>query len=177
MIWTAQASTIPQQLYTAADAYDDAAGRLRRVLAKVPDYFAQIDAAERVHWDSMASRTFRTALEALRIPGEFLTAESAALAAQAEAVAADLRSYGDQARYVMSLISTGTHMVGQGIELAQQQTAQAFVGYTLDIFGSNDAVRFIQFAQQGGLSQMLGLPQYERGIPIGTPGSPAAPTH
>lgn len=177
MNWMVQASTVPQQLYSAADAYDDAASRLRRVLATVPDYFALIDRAERVHWDSMASRTFRTALEALRIPGELLTVEAAVLASRAEAIAADLRSYADQARQLMLLISTGSQVFGQYMHLAQDEAARSLAGLSVDILGSNNALRFMQFAQEGGVRQLLGMTNPDRAIPIGDPGTPAVPNH
>ncbi|GFZ79346.1 hypothetical protein GCM10011359_04830 [Nesterenkonia alkaliphila] len=177
MNWIVQASTVPQQLYAAADAYDDAAGRLRRVLAMVPEYFALIEEAERVHWDSMASRAFRTALEALRIPGELVTAETAVLASRAETIASDLRSYGDQARQLMLLISSGGQMFGHYMQLAQDEVARNLAVLTVDILGSNDVSRFMQLAQEGGVRQLLGLPNPNRGIPIGEPGSPAVPTH
>ncbi|NDK32648.1 hypothetical protein [Nesterenkonia haasae] len=100
-----QAATVPTELERAAEAYDAAAERLRGVLARLPHYLGELDLAEDVNWDSMASDAYRSVLGLLRLPAEVMMVEISTLASEANSIAADLRHYAQQARSLLTLLS------------------------------------------------------------------------
>ncbi|TLP97416.1 hypothetical protein FEF26_07365 [Nesterenkonia salmonea] len=149
------AGTVPIELERAAEAYDAAAGRLRGVLARLPDYLGELDRAEDVNWDSMASDAYRAVLGLLRLPAEVMIVEVSTLAAQANAIAADLRYYAQQARTLLTLLSAGS-----GIPLgdAASGAADQFTGLWHEARGALEghASRFTEFIDRhGGIPSLL----------------------
>lgn len=109
-------TTVPAQLEQTAESYDAAAERLRGVLARLPDYLAQLDRAEEVNWDSMSSDAYRSVLGLLRLPAEVMIVEVSVLASDANAIAADLRYYARQARTLVSILSAGAAGIESGAD-------------------------------------------------------------
>ncbi|TLP78973.1 hypothetical protein [Nesterenkonia sphaerica] len=150
-------TSVPAELDRAAEGYEAAAGQLRAVLARLPDYLAELDAAKEVNWDSMTSDAYRSVLALLRAPAELMMTEVAALAAEADGIAADLRSYAQQARYLGSLLSL-TNGVPAGLEAAGDWVEGLWRDSTEAL--SSSAARFTEFIDRHGgiptvLEQML----------------------
>jgi hypothetical protein len=154
---TIHATTVPSELERAAEAYDAAAERLRGVLARLPDYLADLDRAQEVNWDSMTSDAYRSVLALLRVPAEVMISEVAALAAEADSIAADLRYYAQQARSLMSLLSLPSG-VPAGMEAASDATGEWIEGLwreSRDALNST-AARFTEFIDRhGGIPTLL----------------------
>ncbi|WP_147383467.1 hypothetical protein [Nesterenkonia natronophila] len=150
-------STVPAELERAAEAYDAAAERLRGVLARLPDYLADLDRAKEVNWDSMTSDAYRSVLSLLRVPAEVMTSEVAALAAEADSIAADLRYYAQQARSLMTLLSLANG-VPAGMEAASDTASEWIEGLwqeSQDALNST-AARFTEFIERhGGIPTLL----------------------
>lgn len=153
------ASTVPAELERAAAAYDGAAERLRRVLARLPEYLGELTRAEEVNWDSMTSDAYRSVLELLRLPGEVMIVDVSALAAEAETIAADLRYYAQQARGLLSLL-TGDSGVQMGIEAASGAATAHMESLWNDARAALEgtAGRFTEFVDRHG------------GVPLGDDG-------
>lgn len=134
-------TTVPWQLNQAADAYDDAANRLSSVLAQMPPYLERLDEVEQVHWDSMASQSFRTVLHLLRAPGQLMSVELMQLISAAQSIAADLRNYAQQAQSVIVSLGAVTGAVTDQLDSVWQEAASSL---------SSEAERFVEFIDRHG---------------------------
>ncbi|WP_120003880.1 hypothetical protein [Nesterenkonia muleiensis] len=154
---TAAVTTVPLQLSQAAEAYDDAAFRLRGVLAKLPEYQGQLDRVEEVHWDSMASDAFRSVLQLLRLPAKLMIVELSALAAEASSIADDLRHYAQQAQNLISLmlsVTASVPLLDMAWGAAAEQFEQVWQQATSALGG--DAAHFVEFIDRhGGIPHIL----------------------
>lgn len=103
-MFTTQLATAPWQLAQAAEAYDTAAVTLEGAAGQKLPFQQHLGRALGVEWESPAGRAFRTAAEALHLPGEHLGAESSAIAEQCRAVAAELRDLAELARQVQQIV-------------------------------------------------------------------------
>lgn len=150
-------TTVPLQLTQAAEAYDDAAARLHGVRTTMPEYLGQLELAEQVNWDSMASESYRSVLQLLKVPGKLMILELSALAAEARSIADDLRGYAQQAQNLMSLLTgfsasmpvldTAWEMVSERFQAAWQEATSALDG---------DAAQFVEFIDRhGGIPQII----------------------
>lgn len=150
-------TTVPLQLIQAADAYDDAAARLSGVLAKLPPYLEQLDRAEQVNWDSMASVSFRSVLQALRVPGKLMSLELSALVTEAKTIAANLRHYAQLAQNLISLLNTAEVSM-PGLETAWDAAADRFELAWQEATSAldGDAAVFVEFIDRhGGIPRIV----------------------
>lgn len=134
-------TTVPWQLNQAADAYDDAANRLGSVLAKMPPYMERLHEVEQVHWDSMASESFRAVLQLLKAPGHLMSLELVQLISAAQSIAADLRHYAQLAQSVTFSLGAVTGAVTEQLDSIWQEAVSSLSG---------EAVRFVEFIDRHG---------------------------
>lgn len=134
-------TTVPWQLNQAAEAYDDAAARLSGVLAKMPPYLERLDEVEQVHWDSMASQSFRAVLHLLRAPGHLMSGELVQLISAAQTIATDLRHYAQQAQSVIFSLGVVAGTVTEQLDSIWQEAVSSLSG---------EAEKFVEFIDRHG---------------------------